>query len=97
MRIKLGKTLSRGARLLRGDWIHAEEYVWATSDQYPMSTVPLHRDAFARGVKVRYIDAIDWKPPQQWVDEITEKDSEAINKARRTNQMEERVLENLQV
>jgi predicted transcriptional regulator len=75
----------------------AEEYVWATSDQYPMSTVPLHRDAFARGVKVRYIDALDWKPPQQWVDEITEEYSEAIRKARRTRQMEERVLENLQV
>jgi predicted transcriptional regulator len=75
----------------------AEEYVWATSDQYPMSTVPLHREAFARGVKVRYIDALDWEPPQQWVDEITEEDSEAINKARRTGQMEERVLEKLQV
>jgi predicted transcriptional regulator len=61
----------------------AEEYVWATSDQYPMSSIPLHRGAFARGVKVRYIDA--------------EEDSEAINKARRTGQMKERGLEKLQV
>jgi predicted transcriptional regulator len=75
----------------------AEEYVWATSDQYPMSTIPLHRDAFVRGVKVRYIDAVDWKPPQQWVDEIAEEDSEAIRMARRKGQMEERVLDRLQV
>jgi predicted transcriptional regulator len=75
----------------------AEKYVWATSDQYPMSTIPLHRDAFSRGVKVRYIDALDWKPPQQWVDEIAEEDSEAIRKARRKGQMEERVLDRLQV
>jgi predicted transcriptional regulator len=62
-----------------------------------MSTIPLHRDAFSRGVKVRYIDALDWKPPQQWVDEIAEEDSEAIRKARRKGQMEERVLDRLQV
>ena len=66
-------------------------------DLYPMSIIPLHKEAFARGVKVRYIDALDWKPPQQWVDEITLEDSEAINKARRTGQIEERVLDKLQV
>jgi len=75
----------------------AEEYVWATSDQYPMSTVPLHKDAFSRGVNVRYIDNLGWRPPQQWVDEISEEDSEAINKARRTGQLVERVLDRLQI
>jgi len=75
----------------------AEEYVWATSDQYPMSSIPLHRETFARGVKVRYIDAVGWQPPQQGVEEITEEDSEAIIGARRKGQLEERVLEKLQV
>ena len=46
---------------------------------------------------MRYIDTVDWKPPQQWVDEINREDSEAINGARRTGKMEEWVLEKLQV
>ena len=75
----------------------AEEYVWVTSDQYPMSTIPLHREAFGKGVEVRYIDSVDWKPPQQWIDEISEEDSEAIREARVTGQMKERVLDKLQV
>lgn len=44
----------------------AEEYVFAMLDQYPLSTVPLVREAYKRGVKIKVIEPKEWVAPPEF-------------------------------
>lgn len=81
----------------------ANEYVYAITDQYLMSTYPLFKEALERDVKVRNIE------PRNWVVSSTMKQAyfsdeanwiairKSFNEARRTGLLEERILERLDV
>lgn len=77
----------------------AQEYIWAITDHYMVSTLPLWKELCDREVKTRNIEAESWVVPL----EIKEKArslpwyQKATSEARETGLLEERLLKRLDV
>lgn len=73
----------------------AEEYLWVITDQHISSPYRLEREAYERGGSYRLIEPEGWAPFPQHRDDIDLEYVEALNKARTTGLLRERVLESL--
>ena len=78
----------------------AEEYIWAITDHYLLSQMPLYTEAFEREVKVRNIEAKDWIAPSEIKEAYRNMQPEhrrAAGQARTTGILEEGLLDQLDI
>ncbi len=75
----------------------AEKYIWAIVDQYPLSTVPIVREAQDRGVKIRTIEPKDWIAPPEFYDIRAKAEKEWVSRARRMGLVEQKVVEEVDI
>lgn len=77
----------------------AEEYLWIITDQYLPSNIPLHLDAWERGVKERDIEVKSWVVPERIRESIPNKEeyTQKLQHARTTGTVEERMLDQLNI
>ena len=75
----------------------AEEYIWWIVDEYPVSTYPLEREAYERGIKIKCLEPKGWVPHPKLREGVLPKDIQAISKARNVGLLEERTLDQLDV
>jgi len=78
----------------------AEDYIWAITDHYLLSQMPLYTETFEREVKVRNIEAKDWVTPSEIKEAYRNLQPEhrrAAFQARTTGILEERLLDRLDI
>ena len=78
----------------------AQEYIWAMTDHYLLSQMPLYTEAFEREVKVRSMEAKDWVTPSEIKEAYINLQPEhrrAADQARTTGILEEGLLEQLDI
>ena len=78
----------------------AEEYIWAITDHYLLSQMPLYTEAFEREVNVRNIEAKDWVTPSEIKEAYRNRQPEhrrVADQARTTGILEEGLLDQLDI
>lgn len=78
----------------------AKEYIFAVTDHYLASSLPLHSEAFERGVKVRSIDPKAWIVPPEIKEayrNLPKGQRHSVEKARMIGILEEGLLEHIDI
>lgn len=75
----------------------AEEFIWPLLEQYPLSTVPLVKEAHKRGVKLKVLEPIEWIAPLEFYDTRAKNMTEWGTQAMRMGLLEFRVLKRIDV